>query len=130
MLYFWLWFIMLCVLTVLLFSVFVFFFKQRTSYEMRISDWSSDVCSSDLVAAIASGRKLRLPAIAADADLGRAVLHAIAVRYGESEAEVGVEELPPLDHALRRIVAIEDAVDRGHEEIGSASCRARVCQYV
>src|SRR3546814_1549535 len=30
------------------FSVF-FFFKQKTAYEMRISDWSSDVCSSDLV---------------------------------------------------------------------------------
>src|SRR3546814_720123 len=29
--------------------LFVFFFKQKTAYEMRISDWSSDVCSSDLV---------------------------------------------------------------------------------
>src|SRR3546814_10155252 len=29
-------------------SVCVFFFKQKTAYEMRISDWSSDVCSSDL----------------------------------------------------------------------------------
>src|SRR3546814_7286271 len=29
----------------------VFFFKQKTAYEMRISDWSSDVCSSDLRAA-------------------------------------------------------------------------------
>src|SRR3546814_18377169 len=29
----------------------VFFFKQKTAYEMRISDWSSDVCSSDLVVA-------------------------------------------------------------------------------
>src|SRR3546814_3747175 len=28
--------------------VVVFFFKQKTAYEMRISDWSSDVCSSDL----------------------------------------------------------------------------------
>src|SRR3546814_9214970 len=28
--------------------VFVFLFKQKTAYEMRISDWSSDVCSSDL----------------------------------------------------------------------------------
>src|SRR3546814_8869890 len=28
--------------------VFVFFFKQKTAYEMRMSDWSSDVCSSDL----------------------------------------------------------------------------------
>src|SRR3546814_3828408 len=29
----------------------VFFFKQKTAYEMRISDWSSDVCSSDLALA-------------------------------------------------------------------------------
>src|SRR3546814_4116296 len=29
-------------------GVFFFFFKQKTAYEMRISDWSSDVCSSDL----------------------------------------------------------------------------------
>src|SRR3546814_7594486 len=29
--------------------MFFFFFKQKTAYEMRISDWSSDVCSSDLV---------------------------------------------------------------------------------
>src|SRR3546814_7876596 len=34
----------------MVFSVFTlfFFFKQKTAYEMRISDWSSDVCSSDL----------------------------------------------------------------------------------
>src|SRR3546814_10426814 len=30
------------------FFLFFFFFKQKTAYEMRISDWSSDVCSSDL----------------------------------------------------------------------------------
>src|SRR3546814_5483740 len=29
--------------------VLVFFFKQKTAYELRISDWSSDVCSSDLI---------------------------------------------------------------------------------
>src|SRR3546814_8202316 len=28
--------------------IFIFFFNQKTAYEMRISDWSSDVCSSDL----------------------------------------------------------------------------------
>src|SRR3546814_8403363 len=33
---------------VLLCRIFFFFFKQKTAYEMRISDWSSDVCSSDL----------------------------------------------------------------------------------
>src|SRR3546814_8407110 len=31
------------------FVYFFFFFKQKTAYEMRISDWSSDVCSSDLL---------------------------------------------------------------------------------
>src|SRR3546814_6578702 len=40
MVYLFLVLIMLCVL--------FFFFKQKTAYEMRISDWSSDVCSSDL----------------------------------------------------------------------------------
>src|SRR3546814_1607922 len=30
------------------YAFFFFFFKQKTAYEMRISDWSSDVCSSDL----------------------------------------------------------------------------------
>src|SRR3546814_5547143 len=30
-------------------SIFFVFFKQKTAYEMRISDWSSDVCSSDLI---------------------------------------------------------------------------------
>src|SRR3546814_3904431 len=33
---------------VIFFLFFFFFFKQKTAYEMRISDWSSDVCSSDL----------------------------------------------------------------------------------
>src|SRR3546814_15814073 len=36
----------------------IFFFKQKTAYEMRISDWSSDVCSSDLnTPAPVSGRR-------------------------------------------------------------------------
>src|SRR3546814_3049730 len=33
----------------MLLYMFFFFFKQKTAYEMRISDWSSDVCSSDLI---------------------------------------------------------------------------------
>src|SRR3546814_13354487 len=43
--------------------MFFFFFKQKTAYEMRISDWSSDVCSSDLRVKIAS---LRLQSLAPD----------------------------------------------------------------
>src|SRR3546814_8445571 len=38
------WLLFVCLFVVLVF----FFFKQKTAYEMRISDWSSDVCSSDL----------------------------------------------------------------------------------
>src|SRR3546814_3408839 len=59
------WFSIVCVLFVfslfllstlcfLFFFVFFFFFKQKTAYEMRISDWSSDVCSSDLSSAASS----------------------------------------------------------------------------
>src|SRR3546814_4929064 len=40
-------YIVSCLLFVIV-CVFFFFFKQKTAYEMRISDWSSDVCSSDL----------------------------------------------------------------------------------
>src|SRR3546814_2851803 len=36
-----------------------FFFKQKTAYEMRISDWSSDVCSSDLEAKAQEGEECR-----------------------------------------------------------------------
>src|SRR3546814_2766351 len=39
------------------FCISVFFFKQKTAYEMRISDWSSDVCSSDLLGQPAEGIK-------------------------------------------------------------------------
>src|SRR3546814_5270756 len=46
--------------------LFVFFFKQKTAYEMRISDWSSDVCSSDRAAPAPAGA----PASSSD-DRGR-----------------------------------------------------------
>src|SRR3546814_2537158 len=55
---------------------FFFFFKQKTAYEMRISDWSSDVCSSDLgLVALLIGHAHRLPpafevAVAARQQLG------------------------------------------------------------
>src|SRR3546814_851158 len=57
---------------------FFFFFKQKTAYEMRISDWSSDVCSSDLLdvePVLANGRRpdfrLRFNVSASAADLER-----------------------------------------------------------
>src|SRR3546814_6493184 len=41
--------------------VVVFFFKQKTAYEMRISDWSSDVCSSDLLKPVPSKLAIARP---------------------------------------------------------------------
>src|SRR3546814_5719720 len=58
-----------------------FFFKQKTAYEMRISDWSSDVCSSDLQQRHDAG----------DAKFDRflqGVIHAIALRHTLRECQV------------------------------------------
>src|SRR3546814_3885324 len=41
--------VLLLYLCLVFIMLFCFFFKQKTAYEMRISDWSSDVCSSDLL---------------------------------------------------------------------------------
>src|SRR3546814_4202291 len=58
-------------------TFFFFFFKQKTAYEMRISDWSSDVCSSDLI-------DLRLISPFADAFGGeRESLDALGARPAE-----------------------------------------------
>src|SRR3546814_15470791 len=43
----------------LLLCLTFFFFKQKTAYEMRISDWSSDVCSSDLLEAYPTVQQLK-----------------------------------------------------------------------
>src|SRR3546814_11253895 len=65
-----------------------FFFKQKTAYEMRISDWSSDVCSSDLIALTSrgahEGEKIPMcgvPAHAAESYLARLIKagHRVAI---------------------------------------------------
>src|SRR3546814_8604456 len=79
---------------------FFFFFKQKTAYEMRISDWSSDVCSSDLIHR-------------ADARPCRPARGSLFGAEGPQRA---------CHHAGR---------NGGFTgEIGRASCRERVCQYV
>src|SRR3546814_10076098 len=99
-----------------------FFFKQKTAYEMRISDWSSDVCSSDLIA--------RRPVL-----LDRHAFLAPArcgPQPGQSArpqqplvADAGDEVRPPARDACRqRAQALAEV-----EQIGRASCRERVCQY-
>src|SRR3546814_522768 len=76
--------------------LFVFFFKQKTAYEMRISDWSSDVCSSDLEAGIAFiGPKPH--AIAAMGD--KIESKKLAKKAGVSVVPGFVGEIEDTDHA-------------------------------
>src|SRR3546814_5166089 len=98
----------------------LFFFKQKTAYEMRISDWSSDVCSSDLsysqrLQARDARRCHRVPEVVQPA---HAVMHRCRQQAGV-ESQLAYELQPE---------AAEDAEQRG--EIGRASCRERVCQDV
>src|SRR3546814_6273754 len=48
---------------------FFFFFKQKTAYEMRISGWSSDVCSSDLTTAYPAPSRMELKVAMRDASI-------------------------------------------------------------
>src|SRR3546814_9834636 len=69
-----------------------FFFKQKTAYEMHISDWSSDVCSSDL-AARAAARRWRLGVARASAPAARSGLRDRGARRGGAAAR---DDLPRL----------------------------------
>src|SRR3546814_6295051 len=87
-----------------------FFVKQKTAYEMRISDWSSDVCSSDLNEPVPHDQRPALPeghdaVVTADqprtlGDKQRATRHAIISIFGDLRGydprEIGVE---PSDQA-------------------------------
>src|SRR3546814_5161454 len=98
--------------------VIVFFFKQKTAYEMRISDWSSDVCSSDL-------------------ELSRTMAN-IAER-----SQRIIQDFVEKQHGVPgdgggQALGISDPLNVGNAflemttkmKIGRASCRERVCQYV
>src|SRR3546814_1655308 len=92
------WCLLWCVWVDLVLTLFhFFFFKQKTAYEMRISDWSSDVCSSDL-----AERLLRLPE--------------------EPERLLVHEEEMRLEHSRR---VLDDRRPQ-RQEIGRASCREGV----
>src|SRR3546814_10253370 len=104
-------------------SVLVFS-KQKTAYEMRISDWSSDVCSSDLAALRHIGS-----ALARLADGGRLVAITGANFAPDAPAwRDAYVRLQERGHVVFS-AAIDGRVYAKHE-IGRASCRARVCQVV
>src|SRR3546814_8993497 len=78
-----------------LFSLF-FFFKQKTAYEMRISDWSSDVCSSDLARSDAQRLAHRI-----DVDAGACALGIFALQQMGDAAGEFDDFQAALDVALR-----------------------------
>src|SRR3546814_8107561 len=161
--------------------MFFFFFKQKTAYERRISDWSSDVCSSDLEGGAAAAERLirlnRLEAIedlrpksAAQVETADVSLTAAgkAAQQASEQLATGRTALSRADQVLREALraadeaalalerlngkreqldsrlneartyftsasAEHDAAKAGRSrlpEIGRASCRERVCQYV
>src|SRR3546814_4785264 len=75
-------------------DMFFFFFKQKTAYEMRISDWSSDVCSSDLARLDDTRREAQRE------------VNALAARMGELQAEAN--RLNALGERLTRIGQLGD----------------------
>src|SRR3546814_6313768 len=113
--------------------MFVFFVKQKTAYEMRISDWSSDVCSSDLAR---TPRAEPMPASTDQTDitrwrspLGKAVRAAASAAGERTAAEMPCRARPAISDtsSWARPHNAEEAVKT---KIGRASCRERVCQYV
>src|SRR3546814_13118474 len=104
---------------------FFFFVKQKTAYEMRISDWSSDVCSSELAQASRHSGEVGLEIVALDM---RAKQAETSLEYG-ARARIAVPgQCGGRDAAMRRPARVHDL--RPRAEIGSASCRERVCPYV
>src|SRR3546814_1745651 len=106
-----------------IFVVF-FFFKQKTAYEMRISDWSSDVCSSDLGKERSAILRRWFDLMMANQDDLGAIMTAEQgkplaeakdeIAYGASFVEWFAEE-------AKRVYG---------DKLGRASCRERVGQYV
>src|SRR3546814_7555159 len=93
--------------------LFCFFFKQKSAYEMRMSDWSSDVCSSDLTVS-------RWAALTCYS----------GIRYLGTFKWPSFAMLPFAALGVGLLIKFRTADSDVGYQIGRASCRERVCQYV
>src|SRR3546814_5561121 len=105
-------------------SLFFFFFKQKTAYEMRISDWSSDVCSSDLLPGVIARLVNSHGPVRVKLVEERVPVLIRALQAGELDALITTFPMQMLDADAGALEYVKLF------EIGSASCRERVCQYV
>src|SRR3546814_2681242 len=96
---------------------YFFFFKQKTAYEVRISDWSSDVCSSDL----SKGALVWM-------HLKSATTSPLAGPTNTWRRSCGCRLR--ISFSWRLIPGTRWELSQPGGEIGRASCRERVCQYV
>src|SRR3546814_14407658 len=128
------------------FFIFFFFFKQKTAYEMRISDWSSDVCSSDLEESYrrAEAAQVHLLEYSLAVHLAREPQRLVAKLPGTPPtrakrlpevARIGrhLRLLARAGLQLRRHVldaALERLAGQRVDKIGQATCRERVCPDV
>src|SRR3546814_1012341 len=96
-----------------------FFFKQKTAYEMRISDWSSDVCSSDLVIVYAL----------ADAN-GHLMRSQEKINYFPVTLGSWANLSPPFLRIAGPELAKKMIFTASITELGRAACRERGCQSV
>src|SRR3546814_11287905 len=112
--------------------IFVFSFKQKTAYEMRISDWSSDVCSSDL------GEAARL--VARERDLGAERKHVRSKAFLHGGVEIRKVLLASVEDVTQGVESRQenplkfgDLLSRSEERrVGKecvSTCRSRWSQY-
>src|SRR3546814_10908985 len=101
-------------------ALVVVFFKQKTAYEMRISDWSSDVCSSDL--------KIR---IVLEGLRGEDSIAELCRKEGIAQSLYYTWSKEFMEAGKRRLAGDTARAETTDEvKIGRAACRERVCQYV
>src|SRR3546814_5017116 len=113
-----------------------FFFKQKTAYEMRISDWSSDVCSSDLDVELRDRRPIR---IGLDALPDALILeHVHAVEFGaemlkdrhRAARKAALREQRAAFHEQQHVASLHLLVDPGIHIVGHRRHSfIRVCRW-
>src|SRR3546814_7555816 len=108
-----------------LFVVF-FYFKQKTAYDMRISDWSSDVCSSDLLGETQDDEVLpRRRGVALVGRKGQRLVRPDRDDGHDDDREDDEDDPAPGETVQESEMRAADLF-----EIGRESCRERVCQSV